>query len=177
MYDQCSLLAYYIHRTLKDIVRDPGVNVHKLIAFAAEFEMSVDVINNRLLGRVPMDDRFLKTFFDWCVENAPAHAESFLRSYFNCSRIGLDGQPRAIGISVDDLHKLLLRIAESVGIVAGAHVVNLKDDGQLNIFETERELLLVRTAKSLISQYESTLLRHQADLIIPKPSNNGKVHA
>lgn len=163
--DQGSFLAYQLHRTFKDVIRDSATNVHKLTAFAAELDMSIDVINNRLLGRVPVDDRFIKTCFDWLIENAPVHALNFLRSYFNCNRINLDGQPTPCSISADDLHKLLLRIAESVGNVAGLHAVNLKDDGQITFLEAERELQLVRIAKALIAQYEASLLHHQADMV------------
>ena len=158
-------LTHCVHETLSAIVRDPSIDHHKLSAFADEFEFTVDALNNRIYGRVAMDDHFIMTFFDWIYRNARAHARRFLRDYFKCSGIAFSDDQQQQPFQVEDLHKLLLKIAESVGATAGTHVVNLQNDGQLDMFETKKELELIRVAKTYIDQYESSLLHHQADLV------------
>ena len=183
MSNPLSDMAYNLLCVFKDVVKNRQSQIQKLSAFANEFDMTVDVVNNRLYGRVEIDDRFLKTAFGWLAENTPDLAARFLRHYFQCQKISLGDEDPPKPINADDLHLLIMRIAKNVGDVAGAHAESMTN-GQLELFEIDRELKLVQIAKDYLAQYEATLLRTQADIISesrgkkssPKRNNgNGKV--
>ena len=157
-------LAYNLRQTFKDVVKTHKHIIAKLQAFADEFDMTVDVVNNRLYGRVDIDDYFLKTAFNWLAENTPQYAARFLRHYFNCNAIQLSSEDPPKPIDADDLHELILRIAKTIGDVAGEHVASMTD-GQLDLFEIDAELRLVEIGLDHLAQYQATLLHAQADVI------------
>lgn len=101
MSTRLDYLAYVMRNIFKAVVKDRNLGIHKLESLAAELDMSLDYVNNRLFGKVEIDDNFLKTSFDWLLEHAPDYAcrwECPRRVSFNFSsvikcRCGKTSQP------------------------------------------------------------------------------------
>jgi len=163
MHNTLSMIGYQLRQTFRRLVADPSTGVCKMETLAVELGYDASYVNNRLYGKVAVDDAFLRDCVDWLRQHYPKYCSMFLQEYFNCRDIYVGDSERVAAVTIDDLHDLIAKLNYAAAEANLEHV-NHMADGQMDLFECERELNLIRLASERLNIYRASILEIQASL-------------
>ncbi|MDP8228162.1 MAG: hypothetical protein P9M15_01770 [Candidatus Electryoneaceae bacterium] len=127
----------------------------KLQSFGRLFGLSEDSFNNRLYGRVDLDDSFITEVFRVIREQTPDIAEQFLREYFLDQTIRISPEP-VIPLNNEQMQILVFRAMNRLGKLADDHA-NHMSDGLLSVSEKETEIGHAEILIEMLKRYVAGL--------------------